>query len=428
MNKRRMISGCLLCLGTAAAARGDDAWPKLRKQGAEVYYADLDLRNAFAKSSQTPLPEARRKGPASTEAVFDWNTFLQRKSKVRQADSANCWAFAALTAFEYNWVIRNGGRMPRLAVQPILDRTGKDGTGYTGWALQDLLEHGTCLASAYPHVGKPDKLRAKVPMPYRAIAWGPVTGIGGDPSVEQLKKALMDYGPLVAHVNLTAKFKAYQGGVHRDDAPPPKTPAGHFVVLVGWDDSKGKAGCWKIENSWGEKWGEQGFMWIEHGSNQIGHEAYWLRAQAIQYPLPSKIHKRVTAKTTPFPKWPNARKVSVKPLDLPVLTPVQALRRQGERVVVRFRVRGGGIHSHEGHVELFSTTSWRNEKNLIVRILKSELGKFPAKNGQELLNRYRGNEIRVRGSVQANWITDGVKLMNRPIIEVGDPEQIELVK
>lgn len=419
---------CLVWLAMAAGVRGEDTVQMLRKNGAEVHYADLDLRAALTKTGRILLPDARRKRPSVSARSFDWTKMLPRDFVLRQADSPTCWAWACLTALEYNWVIRNGGKAPLLAVQPILDRTGKYGGASAGLALQDLLEHGTCLHSNYPHVGKPDKLRTKVAMRYRAIAWGRVEGNGGDPTPEQIKQALVDYGPLVAHVSVTPAFKAYKGGVFRDDSPLADPPSGHFVVLVGWDDVKGKAGCWKIENSWGERWGELGFMWIERGSNQIGHEAYWVQAQAIHYQLPGDIHKRVSAQADPFPKWPNARKLTAKPPDLPVQTPAEALGRQGERVLVQFRVRGGEIHPRQGHVQLYSETSWQNERNLIVRILKSELGKFPAKSDRELLESYRGKEIRVRGSVQPNWVKVGNKLRNMPILEVGDPEQIEIVK
>jgi len=247
--------------------------------------------------------------------------------------------------------------------------------------------------------------------------------------VEQIKQALVDHGPLVTSLQVTPAFQAYKGGIFRDDSPPPKEPtSGHAVVIVGWDDSKAKGGCWRIENSWGERWGELGFMWIIYGSNQIGREAYWVQAQAVQYQLPNDIHKRVGTDTDPFPKWPNARKVTAKPPDLPVLSPAEALARQGERVVVQFRVRGGGLPVSAGDIELYSEGSWRNDRNLTVRILQSEQSKFPAKSHRELLNIYLGKEIRVRGSVQINWIKDGDKPINRPIIEVGDPEQIEVVK
>lgn len=263
-----------LCLGWAAGVGTADRCQKWRRDGAEVYYADQDLRAAFAKMYPHALPEARRKRPSATAAAFDWTPVIGQHHVLKQGTSINCWAYAALAAFEYNWAIRNGGAMPSLAVQPILDRVGKNGGGYAGWALRDLLEHGTCPAAAYPHVGKPGRLRAGVPMRYRAIAWGLVAGGGGVPSVQRLKEALVEHGPLVANDYYTPRFLAHKGGPFRDDTPlPANPPSNHILLIVGWDDAKGKAGCWKIQNSWGDTWCEGGCMWIEYGSNRIGHSA-----------------------------------------------------------------------------------------------------------------------------------------------------------
>jgi hypothetical protein len=50
----------------------------------------------------------------------------------------------------------------------------------------------------------------------------------------------------------------------------------HGVTLVGWDDNK-KA--WRIRNSWGDGWGESGFMWIAYNCNKIGYGASWVQAE-----------------------------------------------------------------------------------------------------------------------------------------------------
>jgi hypothetical protein len=421
---RSIVVGSVLVVATTTAS-GADIWQKLRKDGAEVYYADLDLRAAFARANPGVLPEAMRKAPSARARAFDWTTVITKHHVLAQGESINCWAYAALGAFEYNWAIRNGGAMPALAVQPILDRVGKNGSGYAGWALKDLLEHGTCSARAYPHTGKPGKLHDKIKTPYRAIAWGLVTGTGGVPRVEQLKRALVDHGPLVANVYYTPAFTAYKGGVFRDDVKVADgTSTNHILMIVGWDDTRGRSGCWKIQNSWGPRWGEKGCMWIEYGSNNIGHSACWVRAQATQYTLPADIHKQVNAQTTPIPTWPNAKTVKAIPPRLSPITSVQALKKQGERVVVQFRVLGGDIHSTQGHVELFSETSWRHERCLIVRILKSELGAFSDTDDRALLKKYLGKAIRVRGSVQMNPLGPAA----RPIIEVGDPKQITILR
>jgi hypothetical protein len=425
MHSWHRILVCLAILAAAADARAD-GWQKLRARGAEVYYADADLRAAFAQAAPEKLPEARRKLPKTPPAAFDWTTVVKHARVHAQGASICCWAYSALAAFEWSWAIRNGASPPPLALQPILDRVQRDGAGYNGWALQDLLEHGTCEARAYPHLGKPSQLREGVRMPYRAIAWGLVAPQGGVPAVGQIKQALLDHGPLATCIYQTPAFKAYKGGVFAEHFRPPtgESQTNHFVVIVGWDDRKGRGGCWKVQNSHGRMWGEGGFMWIEYGSNNVGHSACWVRAQATQYQLPADIHEQVSAAAEPFPRWPGAKALSPPPPELPTLTPDEALKQQGERVVVRFKVLGGGIHDSDGHVELFSKASWRQEGCLIVRLLKDDLPKFGAPNPQALLERYKGQVIRVRGSVQINPIYVG----DRPIIEVGAPDQIEVVK
>ncbi|HOA06363.1 MAG TPA: C1 family peptidase, partial [Spirochaetota bacterium] len=47
----------------------------------------------------------------------------------------------------------------------------------------------------------------------------------------------------------------------------------HAIVIVGWDDSKKS---FLIKNSWGEDWGEKGYMWIEYGCNNIGRGASYI--------------------------------------------------------------------------------------------------------------------------------------------------------
>src|SRR5262245_23278801 len=108
------LATMLFCL-TPAGSSADEV-QKLRSRGAELYYLDADLRAALAKENPKALPEAKHKLPAATAAAFDWTAEVKRPFTYSQRKSPFCWAFAAVTAFEYNWAIRNGSAAPALAI------------------------------------------------------------------------------------------------------------------------------------------------------------------------------------------------------------------------------------------------------------------------------------------------------------------------
>jgi hypothetical protein len=47
----------------------------------------------------------------------------------------------------------------------------------------------------------------------------------------------------------------------------------HHVKIVGWGENKHEGKFWKVANSYGREWGEQGFIRIKRGKNGIHFEA-----------------------------------------------------------------------------------------------------------------------------------------------------------
>jgi len=71
-----------------------------------------------------------------------------------------------------------------------------------------------------------------------------------------------------------------KGAIYRGPAgPPAKKEGGHAVTLVGYG-AEGGVKLWKIQNSWGASWQENGFGKFERGVNLAGIEegAYWMQA------------------------------------------------------------------------------------------------------------------------------------------------------
>ncbi len=38
----------------------------------------------------------------------------------------------------------------------------------------------------------------------------------------------------------------------------------HAMILVGYDDNKGTNGAFRVQNSWGESWGDNGYIWVDY--------------------------------------------------------------------------------------------------------------------------------------------------------------------
>lgn len=115
----------------------------------------------------------------------------------------------------------------------------------------------------------------------RALAWGYVNKpFDKMPSVEQLKSALVEHGPLAVPMWADNCFSVYKSGVFNGQN---NSSINHVLMLVGWDDEKG---AWLVKNSWGKDWGEDGYAWIKYGSNNIGLFAAWIQPSPVNEQMP----------------------------------------------------------------------------------------------------------------------------------------------
>ena len=115
----------------------------------------------------------------------------------------------------------------------------------------------------------------------RALAWGYVNEpFDKMPSVEKLKSALIEYGPLAAPMWVDHCFSVYKNGVFNGRN---SRSINHVVMLLGWDDAKG---AWLIKNSWGKNWGEAGFAWVKYDSNNVGLFAAWIQPSPVIEEMP----------------------------------------------------------------------------------------------------------------------------------------------
>jgi hypothetical protein len=85
-----------------------------------------------------------------------------------------------------------------------------------------------------------------------------------DHDVTTMKQTLIDHGPLVICIHFWRDFFLYFGGVYKHHEG--QTAGGHVVTIVGYDDSKS---CWIVKNSWGAKWGEDGYFRMAYDADML---------------------------------------------------------------------------------------------------------------------------------------------------------------
>ena len=79
-----------------------------------------------------------------------------------------------------------------------------------------------------------------------------------------MKQALIQHGPLIICIGVWEDFMWYFGGVYHHRWGP--QVGGHVVTIVGYNDSQS---CWIVKNSWGTKWGEDGWFRMAYDANMI---------------------------------------------------------------------------------------------------------------------------------------------------------------
>ncbi|UCF49795.1 MAG: hypothetical protein JSU91_08610 [Thermoplasmatales archaeon] len=85
-----------------------------------------------------------------------------------------------------------------------------------------------------------------------------------DYDISSIKAALIEYGPLVICIRFWEDFFYYSGGVYEHKWGD--RAGGHVVTIVGYDDSQE---CWIVKNSWGTKWGENGWFRLAYDADMF---------------------------------------------------------------------------------------------------------------------------------------------------------------
>lgn len=144
--------------------------------------------------------------------------------------------------------------------------------------------HGSCKLEAELGTLKGQKR-------YRAANHRYVGGWYGNSSSEPIMQELFANGPLTVGLEPSDDFMFYSDGIYQSAKgnsthPGTKisqewTRVDHAVLLVGWGEEDGQK-YWKIQNSWGPDWGEDGFFRIAREVDESGIESIPEAADVVE--------------------------------------------------------------------------------------------------------------------------------------------------
>jgi len=153
-------------------------------------------------------------------------------------------------------------------------------------------EPGAVLEQYFPYRAQNVPCEEAYPHDYYLDSWDYLLGREQIPSVEAIKQAIYDYGPITCAVFVDSSFRAYTHGIFDSDHQGHRN---HAVVLVGWHDdtSVKNGGYWILRNSWGTDWGENGYMKIAYGVHSVSIGACYIDYKEYTPPPPPPEKKYI---------------------------------------------------------------------------------------------------------------------------------------